>query len=360
MTNLLYLSSCHPTLETDDLKLLSRAGANCFTTGLLLDPSCEVTSAHLNLRDSLTSPLRYTPDQDLLLRFRELNPNYEKGYRGLDIPNPKLSREFVDKFDAVVVVHIEAMKRNWDVIKHKPIILKTCGNTYKQEAELKVYADQSHMTFVRGSKNEFNMVNANPGHVIRISIDPDIYSGWTGTEKTLLTFHSHFKERRDFPPVQNFLKIIPEFNTEIYGAFSSGNKDPLVRGTLSGAQQLERYKKCAVYFGISSGRAPITYNFLEASITGIPVVTYGPKIGSSVSTLMGYPELCEVPELIENGVTGFYSDDVVELKHFIRQLMSERELSETISKNAREKLLKEFHPDVVVKNWKTLFKILGL
>ena len=291
--------------------------------------------------------------------FNKLNPGYQQKYRGLEIPSPKLSKEFVDQFDVVMVVQIRTMKDNWDVLKHKPIILKTCGNTYNQEAELEKYARAGNIEFVRGSKNEFKMKDSNGGRVIRISCDPDLYSGWTGEDPTLLSFHSHFMARRKFPPVKEYLKIHPHFNTRLYGAFPKGYKDPLIIDTLSWKEQIDQFKKCAVYFMISSGRAPITYNFIEAFMMGIPVVTFGPKISSSVSVQMGFPALCEIPEIIKNEVDGFFSDDSEQLKKYVSSLMNDEELRKSISTNARKKALEMFSPENSAQDWKKLFIDMG-
>jgi len=355
MCRILYLSSSHPTLEVDDLKLMDSTGAEIFSTGIYLDPSNPVKIPHLLLREGALA-IKHNPE--LRNEFLALNPGYALGYSGLNIPRPKLSKNFVDKFDIVVVVYIQAMIDHWDILKDKPIIIKTCGNTYKTEKQLKKYADCG-VIFVRGSKNEFKIPYNNGGRVIRVTIDPDYYKGWLGKEQTLLTFHSHFKERRNFPPVQKFLQLYKAFNTRIYGAYAKGYKDPLVLGTLNYKQQLEEYQKCAVYFNISSGRAPITYNFIEAMCVGIPVVTFGVEVSSSISIMLGYPPLCEIPELIINGKNGFYSNEVHELKDYITTLMNDRVLANNISKEARKTVTKIFSVKKSRSQWKNLFNELG-
>jgi len=351
----LYLSSCHGTLEYDDVTIMDKLGIDWFSTGIYLNPKTPLPHEHLNIR----KPIDKTSDPKLLRQFNKLNPNFERGYRGLEVPIPKLNKEFVDQFDVVVVVMISSMINNWNFIKHKPIILKTCGNTYDKELMLKQYADQSSITFVRGSPTELSIRNCNGGKVIRIPCDENLYKDWKGNGDAILSFHSHFKARRQFAPIQNFLKLQSHFNFKIYGSYAAGHKDPLVLGTLPWSKQIEEYKHCPVYFTISSGRAPITYNFLEAFMTGAPVVTFGPKIGGSISIMNNEPIIYDISNIIEHGVEGFWSDSVEELKDYIRQLLSNRTLAEQISANGRKKAISLHSIPVVCAGWRKLYKSLG-
>ena len=351
----LYVSGCHPVLESDDLSMLTSFNMDWFSTGIYIDPPLPVQLPHLSLRGNLTGNV----DQKLLSQFYSSNKNYSKGYVGLNVPTPRLTKEFVNNFDIVMIIHIKAMMDNWEDIKHKPIILKTCGNTFNTEAQLTNYAKKGNVTFVRGSKNEFKILNSNGGRVIRITADPDIYSGWTGEDSCLLSFHSHFKQRRNLAPIRSYLKFSSKFNTRVYGAYAAGYKDPLVISTLSWEDQIKEYKKCSAYFGISSGRAPITYNFIEAFMTGIPFITFGQQIGSSESVQQGFPALYEIPEIIENGVDGFYSDNTDELRDFLQEVMRNNNLAKNLSKNARKKALKLFSPKTVREDWRQLYSDIG-
>lgn len=357
MCRVLYISSCHPTLEADDLKLMDRTGAEVFSTGIYLDPGNPLNIPHLMLREDSLG-IKHNPQ--LREEFLRDNPNFASRYRGLDYPKPRLSKSFIDKFDIVVVVYVDAMVDHWDNLKHKPTIVKTCGNTHSTEKNLKTYADQG-VIFVRGSKNELKIPHSNGGRVIRITVDPDYFTGWEGSEKSLLAFHSHFKARKSLEPVKRFLKVRESFKdcTKIYGAYAPGHKDPLVIKTLNPREQLEQYQKCAVYFNISTPGAPITYNFIEAMCVGIPVVTFDVEVSSSLTISRGHPPMCEVPEILQNGKNGFFSDNVEDLKLYIKQLIEDRDLAERISKEGRKTVTEIFSIEKSTHEWKQLFNELG-
>ena len=65
---------------------------------------------------------------------------------------------------------------------------------------------------------------------------------------------------------------------------------------------------------------------------------------------------CMIPEIIENGVNGFISNDEEELKSYITQLLQDEELRTTIGKKARETILTKFSEEKFINNWNNIFK----
>jgi len=351
----LYISSYHPTLENDDLKMLTELGFDWFSTGIHLLESNSVNSIeHLRLRERLP---RSKDHEELKAEFLVNNPLYYSQFRGLQYPEISLCKTFVDKFDLVIVLPIHSLEHNWDKIKHKPVVLKTCGNTYNQEMKIKKYFDQG-LKIVRASETENLMKNANPATVIRQPFWIDSLPRWKdGNSKVVLSFISHFKQRRSTQPVKNYLEVVvPNFEYELYGAYAAGHKDPLVLGTLTRQQQLEKFCNCGCYFAIASGRAPLTYNIVEAMALGIPTITVGSKVGGQWSTERGFPNLYEPTSLFRNEIDCLMYDDPVKLKDMLTKVLEDSELRKVLSEKGSESVEKIFSNHVVCKSWRKFYK----
>lgn len=99
------------------------------------------------------------------------------------------------------------------------------------------------------------------------------------------------------------------------------------------------YNKCSVYFN-SSTLSPIPTSLLEAMSCGCAVV--------STAT-------CMIPEIIQNGVNGFISNDETELRSKIEYLLYNKEAREQIGKAARKTILEKFPETSFINKWNTIF-----
>lgn len=86
--------------------------------------------------------------------------------------------------------------------------------------------------------------------------------------------------------------------------------------------------------------SPVPMALLEAMSCGCVVV--------STNT-------CAIPEIITHGVNGFLSNDVNELREYIKLVNSDDKLREQISNNARQTILDRFNLDRFVANWNDIF-----
>lgn len=104
-------------------------------------------------------------------------------------------------------------------------------------------------------------------------------------------------------------------------------------------QLILEYNKCGVYFN-SSTLSPIPTSLLEAMSCGCAVV--------STAT-------CMIPEIIENGVNGFISNDEQELRKYIQTLLSDKELRLRIGKAASETIKEKFPENLFIQKWNKIF-----
>jgi glycosyltransferase involved in cell wall biosynthesis len=120
-----------------------------------------------------------------------------------------------------------------------------------------------------------------------------------------------------------------------------GDTKGLSQSASSIEELAEEYNKCLVYFN-SSTLSPIPTSLLEAMSCGCAVV--------STAT-------CMIPEIIQNGVNGYISNDEAELKHYLNTVMSDVELRKELGNNARKTITEMFSENNFIKKWNEIFDI---
>lgn len=346
---LLYISSDHNILEYDDLMLFTEMGIDWFSTGYLLNPKIPKKNEEVTVR----SPINYEQDPELINLFEKINPN--KRLVGPTIVN----KELVDKFDVVMVNHCSPWPFgaiiNWPSIKHKPVIWRTyCQQQSDVELRMQPFIKEG-LKVVRVSGKEQNIKHALPlTRVIRAYVDANHYFGWRGDEKHVLSFNNFFARREFISNTKEYLEVVKDIPHKLYGGHSDNH--PKVLGFLSWEDQKEEYRKARVYFALGSKPAALTYNLVEAMLTGTPTVTWGAKLGNWWNS--PWEGTYEASDLISNGINGFALDDLLELNATIKELMTNDSLAAKISQNGRETILKEFSKEKVKNDWTELFKTL--
>ena len=101
------------------------------------------------------------------------------------------------------------------------------------------------------------------------------------------------------------------------------------------------YQQASVFLNTSTV-SPVPTSLLEAMSCGCAVV--------STST-------CMIPEIIENGVNGFISNDEDELREYTQQLLEDPKLAKKLGDCARETVLENFSEDKFINNWNGIFDL---
>lgn len=330
---LLYLS-CHAILEYDELKIFEELGIDYFSLGSYIDPRNPVDQIRPALRGNNVS------------RWQSKAPQRDK-----------LTAEFLDDFDVIVIMHIpDWIEANWEVLKGRNVIWRTIGqSTASVERRLKPYRDQG-LKVVRYSPAEIEIPeNIGADATIRFYKDPDEFYLWNGSNKQAVTLAQNMKHRGEFCNYDTFLKLINGFPAKLYGTHNEESGE-LSGGflTYDGIKQMLRDNRVYIYTGTQP--ASYTLNFIEAMMTGIPMVCLGSKWGTSLN-LAG--DAYEVPEIIQNGVNGYVSDDLDFLREKIWLLLENHDLAKNIGAMGRETAIKLFGKDTVKAQWKAYFESLG-
>lgn len=327
---MLYLS-CHSILEWYEVSLFAELGIEVFALGSYLDPHNPV--------DPLRPPiLNIQPNKDLI----KIAPLREK-----------LTKEFVDYFDVIYIMHIpQWISANWEVIKNKIVIWRSIGQSVQdREKEIKPYRES--IKIVRYSPSEKTI----PGYIgedamIRFYTDPEEFNNWNGQTQQLITIGQDMQARGTACNYELFERTTRGLNRKLYGKGSEKALPELVGGKISfeRLKQILRDSRC--YFYTGTHPASYTLNFIEALMTGIPLVCLGPRYGNAYYyNLNTY----EIPDIIQNGYNGFWSDDEKELRTYCEKLLSSPDFAKEIGQRGRETAIKYFGKENIKAQWKDFF-----
>jgi hypothetical protein len=333
---ILYLS-CHDALEYDEVKLLMEIGCEVFSTGSLLFTS--------NLfRDNI----KLNTNEDLKSEwFRIKSKSTNSANQEIKIPD-----SFLDKFDVIIVSFFQRwLELNRGSFKNRNVIFRTIGqNLASHEASLHQYKD--FIKIIRYSPMErFIPYYAGEHEVIRFYKDEGEFNNWNGNDKSIINFSRDLNSRPEFCNFFTLRRIGADLGIKIFG---NNNEiiQPFSYGKVSYSQLKQELRNNRVYLHTGTKPASYTLNFIEALMTGIPIVS----IGRELSKFMNL-DLYEVQHIIKCGYNGYISDDYDELKDYCSALLNNDILAKEISNNARKTAKELFGKQTVKKQWENLLGV---
>lgn len=337
---ILYLS-CHSILEYDEVKLLHELGHEVFSPGAYVEPA---NPGDASLRPSIPG-LVYDPNLVEMWNRHEAKHPAVNGKEYLHE-----SPEILDKFDCILVMHLpQFITKNWTAFKGRRVIWRTIGQSIASTEQQLARARNEGLEIIRYSPSERTI----PGYLgedalIRFYKDPNEFGGWTGENKRVITFGQHMQQRDAACNFTFFEQVTRPLSRHLFGPGNEGlswstGKVPFER--LKEEMRLNR-----VYFYTGTHPASYTLNFMEAWMTGIPIVAIGSQLGNA--SYFANHSLYEVPSLITQGVDGFVSDSPFELQMWINQLFNNDQLAQYISNNARQKAIEVFGKETIKQQWK--------
>jgi hypothetical protein len=338
--NILYYS-VHQILEFDEIILLRRAGHFVFPLGAFFNPIP-------------TEPFRPAPDlgeeMDLFRRkFQEMGCHYQYG---ASIDQIQLSTEFINLFDVCIVMDSIDFIRKYLFEKCTiPVIWRSIGvGTERFEPDVNWFAERGGL-IVRYSPTEAYCSNY-AGHtdIIRFGKDPNIYLPWSGHKKQTVLFSHLIKAR--FSYEFEFINRTMRGLTFVLGG--AGNED--VQGSvgiLDYQGQIQLLSQSRAYFYAAGTFIPYTLNFIEACLSGIPIVALNCNAIYS-------PDMCkfaEVPALAEKYGCGVLVDSEKRARKTIKKLLNDHKAAAEIGERGRRAAIDLFSYDVVTPQWARVLKM---
>jgi len=328
--NLLYLS-CHSIAEYEELKMFSELGITCISQGTYNDPN--------NLGADVARPKLDLP------YFPDLNPLAKLEWITRIDPIPA---QLIDWADVIYMHGIERwLPVNWERIKRKHVVFRCNGQSVAHtESVLGQYRPQG-LKVVRYSPYEEKI----PGYcgadaLIRFYKDEDEYKGWTGEKQEVVTVAQSMKVRDVASRYSVFEAVTRGLPRRLYGNGNNPKEESWWVGPVSYEELKRVYRENRVYFYTCTFPAQYTMNFMEAWMTGIPVVAIGPG-------LAGYR--VETEFLIDSGYNGVVSDDGSELRSWIEKLLYDPMEGKRMGEAGRKTAVEYFGKDKIKAKWKRFF-----
>jgi len=328
---ILYLS-CHSINEYEDIKMFSELGHEIVSQGAYNNPE--------KPGDNMRPPLHgiyYNPE------MAELAKTLYWDYTTTSI----IPKKLIEWCDIIYILGIHQwLLTNWDRIKHKKVVFRSIGQSIPSTEQILAKFRREGLKIVRYSPVERRI----PGYcgedaLIRFYKDEDEYKDWNGKISRVITVAQNMKNRGWCLHYDIFEKATRGLPRTLYGK-QNENAGKLFGGCLNYEELKQAYRDNRVFFYTGTHPAPYTMAFQEAFMTGTPIVSIGKQ-------LAGWD--LEIPEIIENGVHGFWSDSIRELHEYTKLLLEDYNLAKKISENARKKAIELFSKHKIREQWKNFF-----
>lgn len=325
---LLYLS-VHEILEHDELKMFTQLGIDCYSLGAYTYPYGDQGRKRPGIPE-----MPYDP------HFIELSTRYSKD---------DLHPEMIEPADVIIVMHEPSfLLKNWPKIRHKRVIWRTIGQSIANTERILGDLRRDGLEIVRYSPKEKNISGyLGSDALIRFQADPDVYHSWYGVDPSAVNFTQSIAQRGShcgWPLVQSIARDVP---FKLYGPGNDGIS--FYQGMVSHEEQIAVLQRSRAYFYTGTHPASYTLGFIEAFMTGTPIVAVGHKLGSPHAS--GYPQdTYEVHELLDG--VGFVSDNPNQLKGHLKDLINDYALAQHTSQISRERALEFFDISKIRNQWK--------
>jgi hypothetical protein len=333
MANILYLP-VHSILEYDQMKLLTSLGHNVFSIGSYINPRLPI------------DPKRPPIEAKYFSTLHEFACQCTKD---------DLHQGLLNWADVILIDHNHNwVIRNWAKLRFKKVIWRTIGQSMPDIEGLMTLPKMEGCKIVRYSPAERNIPSyAGEDAVIRFYKNSDEFSCWHGAIPAVMTVGQSMKSRidhehkTDFCNYEKFMEVTQNYPRIIFGP---GNEDSEANGGVLGYEELkDAYRKHRCFFYTGTYPASYTLGFIEAMMTGIPIIAIGPK----TANLNLWPmNTYEVDSIIQNEVNGFYSDDFVCLRSYIDQMITHPEEAKRIGEAGRKTAVSLFSEEVIRYQWK--------
>jgi hypothetical protein len=261
----------------------------------------------------------------------------------------------LSRYQIIGVVHdIEALARIWRARrKNQRVIWRTIGQCSSHH-EYFVRKNCPGVEIVRYSPRERRIEGfAGESALIRFYKDSDEFCGWTGGDNSVMVVRNRFL-KRGFADDVLLSSALEDLPWKLYGVENDGH--PKAVGAAPYASLIEAMRRTDVFFASHSVPASYTLNFIEALMTGAPVVAFG---RNAVGARSGDEDLnalarrtYELDKIIVHGQTGFLVGSAEEAKAILKELLNNSRLRAEIGSAGRATAMKLFDKRKIEPQWR--------
>ena len=266
-----------------------------------------------------------------------------------------LPAELIDPYD-VIFCHWtpQWIFKNWPRMKKKKVIWRTNGQSTEENETYMSGCRDEGMFIVRYADIE-KTIPGYIGHdaIIRFAKDPDEFKDWNGRRERVITVCQNMKARSVFCNYNIFKIATAQYNRKLFGP-DNDSSGKLNGGLLSYENLKKQYRDNRAYFYTGTMPACYTLNFIEAWMTGIPIVSIGGELGNP--SFLEDQYTFEIPFLGKNGEHFLMADDLGLLDEYIGQLMKDYKFAKKIGDAGRQQAIELFGKDKIKKQWVKFFE----
>lgn len=267
--NVLLLTS-HSIAEYDDLRMLTDLGYNVFSIGAYTDPAHPTDDKRppLTVREV---PLTF-PGLAALCQDQRVKHGGEGAEWAIDWAKADLHPDIVEWADAIIVHHFPErwIAGQWDRIKHKRVIWRTCGQSGPDGSLERLMAELVGLQIVRYSPRERVIPGfAGEDALIRFGKYPADYGPWTGDEPVVINITQHLAQRGEAVGYSMWQEATRGVTALALGPGSEVLGGP---GALTYDEMRSWLTRARAYVYTGTKPASYTLGLIEAMLSGIPVV----------------------------------------------------------------------------------------
>lgn len=347
--NVLLLAS-HAVAEYDDLRMFTDMGFDCFAPGGYEVPSRSGEGIRPALPDAPHHPL-----------FVELcnDVRAERGQPGtlIDWAKVAIPDHIIDWADVIICHHFPDrwIGLQWDRIKHKRVIWRTCGQSNPALEEFMAqFAGLQIVRYSPAERRHFERLGSFAGEdaLIRFGKYPDDYGPWTGEFPTVINVTQNMKQRGDACGYSFWEAATAGLNATPIG---EGSEAIGGRGAVSYEDMLYYLRMARAYLYTGTRPASYTLGLIEAMLSGVPVVSIGAH---------AWGDDWDGADLFETGYhvpftnvwpilpTDMVFDDPAKARDTLRTLLEYPDKAAAISEAQRSRAIELFGIDTVAAQWR--------
>lgn len=352
---ILYLS-CHSVLEYDELSLLTELDETPTVEAGLGIEVFSLGGAYMNP----------TQSGDHMRPTISKGRHYPELYAvAIQCSKESIHPEIIDWCDVVLTMHNpslpfhtkeqEWLANNFDLIQSKgrTMIWRSIGqSTPSIELALTEFRRKG-LKIVRYSPIEEKIPNyAGADAIIRFGKDSAEFNNWSGEKPVVITTAQRFMSRKEHLGYNVFDKVTQGYQRKVFGT-ENENLGDMNGGWVSYERLKQEMRENRVFYYYGTQPAPYTLGFIEAMMTGIPIVAVGKALRSS--DIYSW-EHYEIPSIIENERNGFISDDIGQLRKYIDILLYDHERAKAIGVEGRKTAIQLFDRLSIMRQWRDFLR----
>lgn len=353
MSNIVLLLA-HAVEEADQLRLLSDIGHNVFSIGAYTNPAAPSS----DIRPPLPQ-VPYFPDLDAACHAKRV----EHAEHPTQVVLPDGIRDIVDwaKFDlpdevlewadVLIYHHFEHtwLAPNWPRLRDwkrgsptRRVIWRTVGQSVEGNERMMAPLRAEGLERVAYSPKEANIPGYS-GHdaLIRFYKDPAEFGPWTGDIPVVLNVTQDLRQR---DPYTNWR--FWDAATKGLPAIAMGSGSEVIGGTgkVPYPKMLEMLRRARCYLYTGTQPASYTLGLIEAMMSGVPVVSIGPRW---MDVFPYGPDLFEGHEIADQ----LWANDPSIARLSLRDLLGDRGIAQGWSEDTRTRAIDLFGMDKIAREW---------